>query len=378
MKKSKLEELKEKSRKRRLEKAKKFADELVKKLGDKVICVVVWGSVSRGEHTAKSDIDVFVVLDDTKLEHDVPFEIRERIRLKILELAKKIDKRITLQYFAFLTDFWDDIRNGEPLVIDVLRLGIPVYDVGVFMPAKRLLLRGRIYSTKEAAFKKMNLAKMSIRRMEDDLRRLMPFHMEQAITSSAQSPIMAMGRLPPGKFEIPRAIKNLFVKNNLLEEEYVKIAEDIQKFADKAEKGEGKITGKEVEEHLEKAKKFIERMEKLLLEIIDKQRFQWLFEDYKMFLRANVAALKSKGITPPEKRENLPETVKKAFNLTDEQMEIFSKWEDILEKIKDKKEKEIDEKAIYDLRRETREFIRYIGKEVVKDVKNKSSNKKER
>ena len=91
------------SKEARLASAEKFAKELVKKLGDKVKCVVVWGSVTRNEHTPESDIDTFVLLDDTKLAEDVPLDVKEKIRWKVADLAKEIDPRITLQYFTFLT-----------------------------------------------------------------------------------------------------------------------------------------------------------------------------------------------------------------------------------------------------------------------------------
>ena len=45
-----IKEMREKSKKKRMESAEEFADKLVEKLEDKVKCVAVWGSVPQGEH----------------------------------------------------------------------------------------------------------------------------------------------------------------------------------------------------------------------------------------------------------------------------------------------------------------------------------------
>ncbi|PSH01285.1 MAG: hypothetical protein BRC26_03910, partial [Nanohaloarchaea archaeon QH_8_44_6] len=145
-----IKEMREKSKERRMDSVEEFSDKLLDKLGDKVKCVAVWGSVPKGEHGYESDIDTLVILDDTKLQKDVPEDARKKIRSKVTKLAKETDERITIQYFPFLTEFWDSLRNGEPLVIEAVRNGEAVYDVGIFMPAKRLLERGKISGTQES------------------------------------------------------------------------------------------------------------------------------------------------------------------------------------------------------------------------------------
>ncbi|MDY6768818.1 MAG: nucleotidyltransferase domain-containing protein, partial [Candidatus Nanohaloarchaea archaeon] len=177
--KEKLAEAQEKSAERRREKVEDFADQLTEKLGEKVKCVAVYGSVSRGEHTHESDIDTFVVLDDTKLEQDVPKEAKDKIRKKVTDLAKEVDEKITIQYLAFLTEFWDAVRKGEPLIISVLRNGDPVYDVGIFAPAKRMLERGKIQSSREAVQKRLKLAASGYKKAEKEVRSSIPFKLEQ-------------------------------------------------------------------------------------------------------------------------------------------------------------------------------------------------------
>jgi len=354
------------SKEARLNSVKKFSDELVKKLGDKVKCVVVWGSVTRGEHTPESDIDTFVLLDDTKLAEDVPPDVKEKIRWKVAELAKKIDPRITLQYFTFLTEFWDDLRHGEPLVIDVLRWGVPIYDVGIFMPAKKLLERGKISSSREAIMRRMSLASAGFKQCEYRLRKTIPFYLEQAMANAGQAPIMLLGSLPPGKEAIGKTLDNLFVKSKMLEKEYADLADEIHEFAKNAEKGKIEVTGQLVEEYIKKTDKFIKRMYKLVGQLGERRKVQDLIETYKLFLKVNVAALKSKGIEPPKKKDDLPKIVKNNLHFKESYLKLFDKWDGLLAKIKENKLKEIKDNEIYELKGETRAFISEIGKELRK------------
>ncbi len=354
------------SKEGRLNSVKKFSDELVKKLGDKVKCVVVWGSVTRGEHTPESDIDTFVLLDDTKLAEDVPLDIKEKIRWKVAELAKKIDPRITLQYFSFLTEFWDDLRHGEPLVIDVLRWGIPIYDVGIFTPAKKLLERGKISSSREAIMRRMSLASAGFKQCEYRLRKQIPFYLEQAMANAGQAPIMILGSLPPGKEAVGKTLDNLFVKSKMLEKEYADLANEIHEFAKNAEKGKIEVTGQLVEEYIQKTDKFIKRMYQLVGQLGERRKIQDLIETYKLFLKVNVAALKSKGINPPKKKEDLPKVVKNNLHFKESYLKLFEKWDGLLEKIKEKKLKEIKDNEIYELKGETRAFISEIGRDLRK------------
>jgi len=193
----KLKEARQKSRERRMDKVEEFSDLLVDKLGDKVMCVAVYGSVPEGRHTHESDIDTFVVLDDTKLEKGVSDDAKDKIRKKVTKLAKETDDRITIQYFSFLTEFWDSVSKGEPLIVAILRKGEPVYDVGVFMPAKRMLERGDISSSKEAVRKRLKMAAAGMKKCEKRLRSSIPHTLEQAMANAGQAPIMLTGKTPP-------------------------------------------------------------------------------------------------------------------------------------------------------------------------------------
>ena len=362
--KDKLQDMREKSRERRMEAAQEFSDKLNEKLGDKVKCVAVWGSVAKGEHGRESDIDTLVILDDTKLQKDVPDDAKKKIQKKVTDLAKETDERITIQYFPFLTEFWDSLRKGEPLAIEAVRNGEPVYDTGLFMPAKRLLQRGKISGTQESVRKRLKVGAAGYKKAEKNVKSSVPHKLEQAMASAGQAPIMLAGKNPPAKENVPEVLEEMFVEEGMLEQEYADMAEDIHDFGNKGEKHPEEVTGEEVDEHLEKTDDFIRRMHQLVSEMGARKKVQNLVDDYKKFLKANVAMLKSQGVEPPEDKDDLPSVVEENLDVDEEHIEMFEKWDSIIEKVKEEDLDEVNEKELYELKNGSREFISEVGQDL--------------
>lgn len=362
--KDKLKDMREKSKERRMDAAEEFSEKLVEKLGDKVKVVAVWGSVSKGEHGYDSDIDTLVILDDTKLQKDVPDDAKKKIQKKVTNLAKETDDRITIQYFPFLTEFWDSLRKGEPLAIEAVRNGEPLYDTGIFMPAKRLLERGKISGTQESVRKRLKVGAAGYKKAEKEFKSSIPHKLEQAMASAGQAPIMLAGRSPPGKEKVPEVLEEMFVEQDMLEQEYVDIAQDIYDFGDIGEKNPKDVTGEMVEEHLDKTDDFIRRMHQLVSQMGARKKVQNLVDNYKKFLKANVAALKSQGVEPPQDKDDLPRVVEENLDVDEEHVEMFEKWDDIIQKVKEKELSEVNDKELYELKNNSREFVSSVGKDL--------------
>jgi len=375
--KDKMKEMREKSQERRMNSAQEFSDKLNEKLGDKVKVVAVWGSVAKGEHGHDSDIDTLVVLDDTKLKKDVPDDAKKKIRKKVTDLAKETDDRITIQYFPFLTEFWDSLRKGEPLAIEAVRNGQPVYDTGIFMPAKRLLERGKISGTQESVKKRLKLGAAGYKKAEKTMKSSLPHKLEQAMANAGQAPIMLSGANPPPKEKVPEKLEEMFVEKDMLEQEYVEMAQEIYDFGDKGEKNPQDVTGEELDEMMEKSDDFTRRMHKLVSQMGARKKVQGLVDDYKKFLKANVAALKAQDVEPPEDKDDLPEVVEQNLDVDEDHIEMFDRWEDVVQKVKEKEMDDVEDKEIYELKNDTREFVKKVGKEYqkMKEEKAKEAEK---
>ncbi|MBU4301003.1 MAG: nucleotidyltransferase domain-containing protein [Nanoarchaeota archaeon] len=373
------EKERKKEQERRFKVAQDFSRRLIEKFKKTVKCVIVYGSTATGSHKKTSDIDTFVLMDDTKIEQEIPQEVKDRIWNEILRVAKDTNEAnkipegqgITIQAFMFLTEFWENMRTAEAVLLAILRTGVPVFDVGVFMPAKRMLLRGKIPTTKEAVDKKIAAAPEFVEYARARVKSA-AHYLEQGMAAAGQGALMFIGRVPPNKEEVPKALRESFVADGLLEEKYVKDAEDIRKFAKELEhrkEEDCKVCGAEVDKYLNLTDEFVKRMEKLVKDLESKKKSTVLMNTYKTFLKANVGALKYKGVTPPESLKDLPKVMYQHFpDFKDSHAELFEHLTRVLTMVKDGKENEIPERDVYDLREKTKMFVLNLGKKL-KDMK---------
>jgi uncharacterized membrane-anchored protein YjiN (DUF445 family) len=177
---------------------------------------------------------------------------------------------------------------------------------------------------------------------------------------------MLVGKQPPAKENVPQVLEEMFVEKDMLEPEYIEIAQELYDFGDKGEKDSEGVTGQEVEEHLDKADDFVRRMHKLVSQLGARKKVKNIIEDYKRFLKANVAALKSNGVEPPEDRDELPGVVAENLDVGERHIDMFDEWEDVVEKVKNEEMDEVNEKDLYELKQDTKEFVSEVGKDLKK------------
>src|SRR2546422_3247080 len=146
----KKEDPKKETKEKRFLIVEKFAKQVLKKYGKYVKAIVMMGSVAREEFRPTSDIDVFVVIDDTSLKvtpefHDKFDDDLERIVEKIPDsqvTVKGPDGKeekiplLSIQPSYTLSEFTDYARVGHPIIYNFIKEGIPVYDSGFFGPWK--------------------------------------------------------------------------------------------------------------------------------------------------------------------------------------------------------------------------------------------------
>jgi len=144
-----------------------FAGKLASKeyLGGMVYGVVLFGSVSRDEATEESDLDVLVVLDD--VSNQITSEMASAYSLTVGSLLAKLNahEKIHLTTLGIIR-FWDGVRNGEPVIMSIIRTGKPIVDTGFFKPLKTMLEKGMIKPTREAVISHLRMAKTLLRNQQ--------------------------------------------------------------------------------------------------------------------------------------------------------------------------------------------------------------------
>jgi predicted nucleotidyltransferase len=110
-----------------------------------VVSYVIGGSFIRGDVTKESDVDTFVIINDTDVRKMPRVELRERLRSQINQFISEAEAmagvapyKLNVQIYL-LTEFWDAVKDANPVMFTFIRDGVPIYDQGTFMPWKSLL-----------------------------------------------------------------------------------------------------------------------------------------------------------------------------------------------------------------------------------------------
>lgn len=364
------EELKTKDE--RMDRVNKFKDKVLEKYKDKIKCIVVMGSVVRDEFKPKSDIDVFIVADDT----DKPMEFEEKQKMDgdILNIAKEVSPNISFQPLYTLTEFVDYARIGHPIIYNFIKEGHAVFDIGFFTPFQRLLKQGRIPMTREAIETYMDDAPKKLMRAKTVKLLMLAEDCFYAMLNSAQAVLMFLGVEPPVPNKAYEEVKKYLVEPGLLEPEY---GEQLKEIIDIRKKIEHKeimdATGQFVDEWIDKSDRFINKMYDLLTILEQKKKEKVLERTQEVMKKAAVAALKSINKVP-KKEDEIPQEFRKQFI---ENKLIDGSYWDIWKKIDVMKDlagkgrlDKIPEKDVYQMREYVKNMIRDLSR-VIKEKENK-------
>lgn len=294
----------------RLESANKFKEKLLTMFKGYIKAVIVWGSITRGDFTGKSDVDLYILFDDTKMPLKKFDDIRDRIDRDITKVARGIDPRLHPQPVIALTEFFINVRAVNPFIYNIVREGYAIYDVGFFIPMRKLLEKGEFPITPEAAEMRMEFVPKRISRVKNVKLLMVVDDLYQAMVDSAQAVLMYLGFVPSPPLVLVRDIKRHLVEPKLLEEKYMKMLEEMIRLRKASEKKEIKeLKGTEVDSWIAKTEDFTSRIDKLIKQLEVERKKTDVQKNYEVMIKASVAALKALGKLPPEP-EKLPEAFK--------------------------------------------------------------------
>ena len=268
---------------------------VIKKFEKYILSYVLAGSLTQGRATPTSDIDVWIVIDDTDVKKMTRVELKDKLRAIIIGMGIEagemtgIKNKLNIQVYI-LTDFWDSLKEANPIIFTLLRDGVPFYDRGIFMPWKQLLRMGRIKPSREAIDLFMSSGEQSISRVKLRLKDMGMEDTYYAILTPSQAAIMLYGLPPPTPRETPEVMEDIFVKKEkMLEPEYVKILKNNVEIRKKIEHGDKKeLTGKELDDLVSDAEKFLKRIRELFTEIEalhDKKSVVLLYDEVMTLVR---------------------------------------------------------------------------------------------
>ena len=265
---------------------------VLKKFEKYVTSYVIYGSITRGQTTKKSDVDISIIIDDTDVKRMPRLELKEKLRgiiysyIQEAEAIAGVNKNTLNVQIWLLTEFWDGVKDAHPVFFTFIRDGIPLYDRGTFLPWKSLLRMGKIKPSPEAIDMFMssgNKLKDTIQKRIFDIATLDLFW---GISTPTQGLLMLYGLAPPTPKETVRLFKEIFYeKEKLVEKKYVDILEEIMIKVWKAyEHGKlkpGDISGERLDKLSKDALDYIKRIQELREQIDKRVHEKSMEETYK-------------------------------------------------------------------------------------------------
>jgi uncharacterized protein (UPF0332 family)/predicted nucleotidyltransferase len=374
----------------RLKSSEKFKDKILEMFKNYIKAIVVWGSVTRGDFTGKSDVDIYIIFDDTKFPLKKFEEIRNKIDNDIYSAATSVDPRLHPQPILALTEFIKGIRYTHPLFFNIVREGYAIYDTGFFIPMRKLLELGEFPITPEAAHMRIDSVPKRIERVKNVKLYMIAEDMYYAMLDAAQAVLMYVGVGPPPPKIAANTLRENLVKPGMLEEEYAKMLEDITDFRKKVEHKEVKdIPGAEVDAWIAKTEKYIERFEKLLKDLETNRKSYDIEKNYEVMVKASVAALKTLK-KMPEEADKLSDAFKKylvdAGLVNPMYSEIFEKVMNMKKLLDEKNIDKVNDRDVYVNKEYVRRFVEDLRKVVdspaeaenVENLKEKKKPKKKK
>ncbi len=254
-----------------------------------VTSYIICGSLVRGDAKKTSDVDVFIVIDDTDVKRMPRLELKEKLRsiiysyiMEAQELAG-VKNLLNVQVYI-LTEFWESVKDAHPVMFTMIRDGVPLYDRGTFMPWKLLLKMGKIKPSPEAIDMFMSMGdKLS----ESIKRRLMDIVMGDlywGVITPSQALLMLYGLPPPTTKEVVPDMKKIFYeKEKLLEKKYIDILDEIVlKYYKGYEHGKVKeVKGADVDRLLKNAEDYMKRLKELREQIEKRAQERTIEEVHK-------------------------------------------------------------------------------------------------
>jgi uncharacterized protein (UPF0332 family)/predicted nucleotidyltransferase len=285
---------------------------VLKKFEKYIACYVLGGSIVRGTANANSDIDVYIVIDDTDVKKMTRGELKEKLRGIINDMAFQagqmtgVQNKLSIQVYI-LTDFWDNMKEANPIIFTFLRDGVPLYDRGVFMPWKYLLKMGKIRPSPEAIDLYKATGDQMLDRVRFKLKDIAVEDMWYATITPSQAALMLYGLPPPAPRETPDVMRDIFVKKEkLFDEEHVKFLEHVIKIHKDVEYGVRKnVTGNEIQEMLEKAEKYLKALGKLYQQIQERKELENVEHLYESTITVVRDVLKVEGIEKASDAESI-------------------------------------------------------------------------
>lgn len=253
-----------------IEIARKFTSKLYQDVKKSIVMAILFGSSARRTSKPINDIDILLVVDDTTIDWNL--QMTEAYRVIVdKNIAEVSPERLHVTTLK-LTTFWDYIRNGDPIAINILRDGISLIDIDLFDPLQALLFQGRIRPTVESIYVYYARAPTTLNNARWHLVQA-TLDLYWAVIDASHAALMTQNVIPPSPEHVSDLISQELIDKGLLDKKY---ADTMKFFYDLSKKIEHRelsfITGAQFEEHYKKANEYVIEIDNFIAAELSKRK----------------------------------------------------------------------------------------------------------
>lgn len=235
----------------------RFSKEIHDELNDLVKGIILFGSAARKKQDT-NDIDILLIVDDVSIR--LTPELVQAYRLIVERTVGKISNKLHVTSMKF-TSFWEYIRNGDPIAVNIIREGYALYDTGFFEPVQALLVQGRIKPSEEAFWSYYNRGKQflvtSQRRISDAV-----VDLYWGAMDLAHSALMSINEVPVSPEVVPDLLEDKLVKTKLINKKVPWVLRKLYSLNKKISQGRLKnISGAEYDSILKETRFYFDELE---------------------------------------------------------------------------------------------------------------------
>ncbi|MEK6936716.1 MAG: hypothetical protein AABW58_01455 [Nanoarchaeota archaeon] len=247
-----------------IETARKFARLMYSEFGNFIRGLVLFGSTTKTPSSPKKDIDILIILDDVRVKFSR--ELIETYRIITEKVVANVDpQRLHIQSMKF-SSFWEYVRAGDPVAINILRSGVALIDTGFFDPLQVLLEQGRIRPSEESIFTYFTMAPASLNRSQQHLLTA-TVDLYWAAIDAAHAALMKSGEIPPSPEHVADLLERKLVRDGHINKKYADVMRQLYSLFKKIVHRDIKeISGKEYDHYHELTQAFVKGMQKYIEE----------------------------------------------------------------------------------------------------------------
>lgn len=237
-----------------------FSKRIYHELKQMLKAVLLFGSSARGKSKG-GDVDVLIIIDDISIR--LSKEILEAYRIITEKTMLKISKRLHITTLK-LTSFWEQIRVGDPVAVNILRDAVPLIDMGFIEPLQALLRQGRIRPSKESVWTYFSRSPATLSNSKWHILQA-TLDLYWAVIDASHAALMSLNVIPPSPSHVADLLEEKLVKKRLLPRKYVETMRHFYKLSRMILHRELKeISGEEFDQYYNEAKSFVDEIRKII------------------------------------------------------------------------------------------------------------------